>query len=151
MFNHIIPEFLVSNVKLSLDFYTNILGFKVEYSRPEDNFYFLSLRKAQIMIIQDPITGVNENSNEWITGKIEYPRGRGLNFQIEVKNLDKIINRAKTRQYELYKDKNEVWRKIRKKEVGEIEFLVQDPDGYLLRFSETIGKRKSNNTPSGSN
>jgi len=27
------------------------------------------------------------------------------------------------------------------KEEGQIEFLVQDPDGYLLRFIEPLGER----------
>ena len=28
--------------------------------------------------------------------------------------------------------------------LGNKEFLVQDPDGYLLRFSEDLGKKKVN-------
>ena len=75
-FNKLIPELVVSNLSKSLGFYVNILGFKVEYSR--EKFVFLSFQGAQIMI--------SEN-NTWKTGKLEKPFGRGINFQIEVKDI----------------------------------------------------------------
>jgi predicted lactoylglutathione lyase len=35
----------------------------------------------------------------------------------------------------------ENWYEVNGKKYGNKEFLVQDPDGYLLRFSEDIGIR----------
>jgi hypothetical protein len=35
----------------------------------------------------------------------------------------------------------ENWYKVNNKKIGNKEFLVQDPDGYLLRFSEDMGER----------
>ena len=49
-FNKLIPEISVTDIEDSLRFYTKILGFKVEYSRPEDRFAFLSLQGSQLMI-----------------------------------------------------------------------------------------------------
>lgn len=40
-YNAVIPEFLVSNIELSRSFYCGLLGFRIEYQRPEENFLFL--------------------------------------------------------------------------------------------------------------
>ena len=56
-FNRLIPELSVSNIEKSLHFYTETLGFKVEYSRTEDKFYFLSLEGSQLMIKRSMTTG----------------------------------------------------------------------------------------------
>ena len=39
----IIPEFVVSDLEKSRHFYCDLLGFSVEYERPEEKFLFLSL------------------------------------------------------------------------------------------------------------
>ena len=49
-YNDLIPEFVVSNIDISRDFYVNMLGFKVEYEREEDKFIFLSLGNIQLML-----------------------------------------------------------------------------------------------------
>ena len=49
-FNSLIPEVSVIDIKESKRFYIDILGFKLEYERPEDKFAFLSLGDIQIMI-----------------------------------------------------------------------------------------------------
>jgi len=62
IFNKLIPELSVTDIQKSLHFYTDIIGFTVEYSRPEEKFYFLSLEGSQIM--------VEEINNHWWTGKL---------------------------------------------------------------------------------
>ena len=78
-FNKLIPELSVTNTQKSLRFYMDILRFTIEYSRPEDNFYFLSYEGSQIMI--------EEINNHWWTGELEHPFGRGINFQIGVSDV----------------------------------------------------------------
>ncbi|MEO9168740.1 MAG: VOC family protein, partial [Aestuariivirga sp.] len=36
----------------------------------------------------------------------------------------------------------EKWYRAGDEEVGQRQFLVQDPDGYLLRLCQPIGRRK---------
>lgn len=48
-FNKIIPELSVSNLEKSLAFY-QLIGFKIEYERPENKFTFLSLGEIQFML-----------------------------------------------------------------------------------------------------
>ena len=133
-FNKLIPELSVTNIDKSLQFYTKTLGFTVEYSRPEDKFYFLSYEDAQIMI--------EEINNHWWTGELEHPFGRGVNFQIEVSDVSIIVEKLDMSGIALFRPRKESWYRGENTEFGQIEFLVQDPDGYLLRFTQDIGERK---------
>ena len=133
-FNKLIPELSVTDIQESLPFYTEVIGFKVEYSRHEENFYFLSIDGAQLM--------VEEVNNHWWTGELERPLGRGLNFQIEVGDVSAIIGRLEEAGIDLFRPLKESWYRGDGVEFGQLEFLVQDPDGYLLRFIQDIGERK---------
>lgn len=132
-FNKLIPELSVSNFEKSLEFYTKILGFKIEYQREESKFAFLSFQGSQIMIEQ-----VNE---AWNTGRLEYPFGMGINFQIEVENIEPILNSLKENKYPIFIEPKENWYRQDNKLIGNKEFLIKDPDGYLLRFAEDIGTK----------
>ena len=35
-YNAVIPEFMVSNIEQSRSFYCDLLGFRIEYDRPEE-------------------------------------------------------------------------------------------------------------------
>ena len=133
-FNKNIPELDVTNLNNSIKFYKNC-GFKIEYERKEDKFVFLSLGEIQFMLQELAI------DNKWETGKLEYPFGRGINFQLEVDNVDTIYNSLKDNGYEIMVEIEENWYRQDGKLLGCKEFLVQDPDGYLLRFSEDLGSK----------
>ena len=133
-FNKNIPELDVTNLYNSIKFYKTC-GFKIEYERKEDKFVFLSLGEIQFML-QELAT-----DNKWETGKLEYPFGRGINFQLEVDNVDTIYNSLKANGYEIMVEIEENWYRQDGKLLGCNEFLVQDPDGYLLRFSEDFGSK----------
>ena len=134
IFNKLIPELSVTNVGRSLEFYTKILGFTIEYSRPEDKFYFLSLEGSQIMI--------EEINDHWRTGELEHPFGRGINLQIEVSDVSVLVEKLEESEIALFRPVGERGYRGEDAEFGQIEFLVQDPDGYLLRFTQDIGERK---------
>jgi len=130
-FNKLIPELTVSNFKISLDFYTRIIGFKLEYKREESHFAFLSFQDSQIMI-----EAINDH---WSTGKLEPPFGRGINFQIEVTKIKPILDSLNNNNYPLFIKPKESWYRQDNQLLGCKEFLVKDPDGYLLRFQEDLG------------
>jgi predicted enzyme related to lactoylglutathione lyase len=128
-FNALIPELSVSNISISKSFYLNVLGFVLEYERIEDNFAFISFGNAQIMLEQ--------MNGHWLTGQINYPFGKGINFQIEVDNAQTLRDKIVSNGYALFREIYQVEYKENEIVHLEKEFLVQDPDGYLLRFSET--------------
>ena len=133
--NSLVPELSIIDFKKSLDFYTRILGFSIEYQRAEEGFAFLSLGDAQIMIDQ-----IGE-SRTWQTGEMKHPLGQGINFQIRVDSIDEIISSLKRENIQLFLDVEEKWYRKNDRQVGNRQFLVQDPDGYLLRFFENLGEK----------
>lgn len=130
-FNALVPEFYVLDLQKSLDFYINILGFKIEYQRPP-NFVFLSYLESQLML------QVEDDNEDWHNGKLEYPFGRGINFQIKTNDVQQIITRLANIKYPLKRGLQESWYQVQNSSYGYLEFLVIDPDGYLLRFSQPI-------------
>ncbi|MCS6105366.1 VOC family protein [Clostridium botulinum] len=129
-FNGLVPELSVEDIEKSKEFYIDILGFKLEYERIEDKFAFISFEEAQIMI---------EEINEyWNTATLEYPFGRGINFQINVSSVDGIISSLNKNNVEVFRDVKINTYEGNGEAYVEKEMLVQDPDGYLLRFSQII-------------
>ena len=132
--NKNIPELSVTHLENSLKFYKTA-GFKIEYDRPENKFAFISLGNIQFMLQE-----LSDN-DEWNVGELKYPFGNGINFQLEVKNVDEIYNNFKNNSYTITFDIEENWYRQDDKMLGNKEFLIQDPDGYLLRFMQDLGEK----------
>ena len=133
-FNNLIPELSVSNIHKSISFYVDTLGFKIEYQREEVGFVFLSLNEIQLMI--------EKNNDNWNTGNLEYPYGRGINLQIQVDDISQLLTRLNNNNYSLFVLPEDNWYRANDKYYGYREFLVLDPDGYLLRFSQELGVKE---------
>jgi catechol 2,3-dioxygenase-like lactoylglutathione lyase family enzyme len=132
------PELSVTDLRASLEFYVGTLGFAVVYQRQEEGFAFLRLGAAELMLDQ---IGVGR---DWQTGGLEKPFGRGINFQILVDSLEPILKNLADHRIPLFMNLEERWYRRDALEVGNRQFLVQDPDGYLLRFYEDLGQRRLN-------
>lgn len=134
LFNKLIPELSVTNLENSLKFYKTI-GFDIKYERPENKFVFLEMDEIQFMVQE--IT----NNDKWDVAPLTFPFGNGINFQIEIDNVEKIYNKIKQTGYKIAFEIEENWYRQDNKLFGNKEFLVQDPDGYLLRFCEDLGEK----------
>ena len=132
----LIPELVVSDIEASLAFWRDLLGFCVVYERPEERFAFLDLEGAQIMLEER-----NSEARQWITGTLEGPFGRGINFQIEIADLSPPVGRLREKGWPLYMDVEEKWYRAGLIEAGVRQCVVQDPDGYLVRLSQPLGRR----------
>jgi catechol 2,3-dioxygenase-like lactoylglutathione lyase family enzyme len=130
----LVPELTCASVLASKRFYCDLLGFEVRYERPENGFVYLCLGAAQIMLEE-------EHAGAWTVGSLDRPLGRGINFQIEVDALQPIHQRLLSSSVALFREPSEVWYRQDEIEHGQIEMLVQDPDGYLLRLTELLGPR----------
>lgn len=129
--NENIPELSVTNLAKSLSFYKTI-GFHINYERPENKFAFIYLNNIQFMLQE------LSDQNKWEISELSYPFGNGINFQLEVPNIDNIYNNLVKNNYHIAFPIEENWYRQNDKLLGNREFLVQDPDGYLLRFSEDL-------------
>ena len=132
--NENIPELSVTNLESSLNFYKTA-GFEIKYNRTEDKFAFISLNNIQFMLQE------LSNNDKWNVGELKYPFGNGINFQLEVEDIDKIYNNFKNNNYTITFDIEENWYRQDDKMLGNKEFLIQDPDGYLLRFMQDLGEK----------
>ena len=125
-FNSLIPELTVTNIEKSKEFYQNI-GFEIMYERKENKFCFLQLEDNQIMI--------EEQNDNWNVGEMEYPFGRGINISMSVSNVEKLYEELKNKNIKMFLDLEIHEYKVNEKIYKDKEFLIQDPDGYLLRFN----------------
>lgn len=129
--NALIPELAVRDSGTSLGFYRDVLGFAVVYERPEEGFAFLQLGAAQLMLDQ-----IGAGRTFGAIGP-DTPLGQGLNLQITVTSLDPMLEALAVAGIALV-----VPLELRSYRQGESallqrQFVVADPDGYLLRFCES--------------
>jgi len=135
-FNTLLPEMIVSNIKESLRFYCKVIGFNIEYERPEDGFAFISYHGSQLMLEQDFY-----KSTPWRVEPLEQPYGRGMNLSIECPDVCQLAKNMVNSGYALHKPIEVFWYRENKRLHGESNFLVLDPDGYLLRFAQDLGSK----------
>lgn len=126
-FNKLIPELSVFDIDDTVRFYQK-LGFNIEYAREEDNFYFMSFEDTQFMFEQIHQDG-------WNTAKLTYPLGRGINFSITTCNIDHTYAHIKEQNISLYRELTTSTYRVNDTYEEQKEFIVQDPNGYLLRFT----------------
>lgn len=74
----LVPELLVVAIDRGLVFRRDVCCFEIRYSRPEERIAYITLGSAHL-ILERIGTGRN-----WITGLLEAPLGRGIDFQITV-------------------------------------------------------------------
>jgi catechol 2,3-dioxygenase-like lactoylglutathione lyase family enzyme len=129
----LVPELVVSDLEASLGIYRALFGFQLLFRR--EDFAYLALGHAQLMLQQGPV------GPDWSTGVLEHPYGRGVNFQIEVNNLQMLLDGLEQAAYPLKRGAETSWYREDGTEHGQRELLVQDPDGYLLRFVQILGER----------
>ena len=125
-FYKLIPELSVTDINKTREFYVDVLGFKICYERPEDKFIFVEKDGNQIMLEQ-----MNDN---WNVGKMEYPFGRGINFEMTISDVDAVYERIEKAGIKLFRKMEVKDYECGNETVHQKQFLVQDPDGYLLRF-----------------
>lgn len=137
-YNRLIPEFAVRSLSTSLPFYEAVLGFRIVYKRPEEGFAFLDLDGAQLMLDQ---IGKGRDFDDFSpTDRL----GLGVNLQIGVsaerlEMLRAMLDQTTTPLHVPLEDK---WYRKGMHMVGNRQFVVADPDGYLLRFAADLGQRE---------
>ncbi len=131
----ITPELDVSNLQNSLQFYVATLGFELLFERPEEKFAYLTLNGAGFMLEQ---IGAGRS---FCAAPLERPYGRGVNFQIRVDGVVDLLRRVQAVGIPLVLPMEERWYRQGANERGNRQFVVADPDGYLLRFFQDMGTR----------
>ena len=127
-----IPELLVTNFTKSLAFYTETLGFDILFTSGAADFAMLRLGRVQLLLEQ-------LTEDVWLTGPMEQPYGRGINIEMEHPDPESLSINLVAKGIELYRLLFTVTRDLANgTRSRSVEFLVQDPDGYLLRFVASV-------------
>lgn len=138
----VVPELNITSLPESLRFWRDLLGFRILYDRPEQGFAAIERDGVEFML-EEYDTGPAERLGIWDTGAREKPYGRGINFEITVADVGVLMSALEQAGWPLFFGPEERWYRAGTEEVGVRQFLVQDPDGYLLRFSQSLGRRPS--------
>jgi catechol 2,3-dioxygenase-like lactoylglutathione lyase family enzyme len=142
----LVPELDVTDLNDSLRFYVDVAGFDVVFERRPERFAYLALEAAELMLQEAAGPG-----RRFRTATLERPFGRGVNLQIAVGDVDAVLASVlrsgiepvvpvEDRWYDL-----EVastvgrWNTSGPIRAGNRQFVVADPDGYLLRFFTSLG------------
>ena len=104
---------------------------------PRTGFCYLRLGDAELMIDQ---IGTGRTFGD---GHLPdaYPFGKGLNVQIRVVAIKPLLDALNRAGVALYLPPEDRWYRKGETELGNRQFVVSDPDGYLLRFYEDLGER----------
>lgn len=131
------PELAVTDWQTSRRFYCDILGFEAVYDRPEEGFSLLRLGEATLMIDQIGIGRTWDTG----TGPMVPPLGRGMNLEIDVPGVAPLLAALDRAGVALFMPLEDRWYGRGDNRIGRRQFIVADPDGYLLRFAEDLGLR----------
>jgi catechol 2,3-dioxygenase-like lactoylglutathione lyase family enzyme len=135
-FPSLVPELDVSDLNRSLPFYVGTLGFVVRFQRPEERFAYLEREGAHLMLEEAAGPG-----RRFRTAELIKPYGRGINLQIRASDVIELHSNVLLAGISLVVELEERWYRQNGMERGNRQFVVADPDGYLLRFYTDLGSR----------
>lgn len=101
----------------------------------------LDYQGGHLMLDQIRNNVSDESGRNWLSGPIEYPFGRGINLQIMSNEVDALYRRVQESGAPVFLPMEEKWYRSNDIELGNRQFIVLDPDGYMLRFAQDLGKR----------
>ena len=133
--NPLVPVLYCSSLTDSMSFYIDKLGFSIVYERPEAKFCFLIRDGAQLMLEE---VGADK---QWHTADLERPFGRGINMQFMTTHVTKLFESLVKAEQIFFAPLEEKHYRRTEDTVVCRQFVIQDPDGYLLRFSEAIATK----------
>ena len=121
------PNLMVKNVNETLDFYINVLGFKLLDTVPEEGtFDWGFVQKDSVLIMFQKDNSLHE---EYPALK-RYQEGGALTLYIKVDGLQEF--------YGQIKDKAHLIKPMNKTFYGANEFAIQDLNGFILTFSDLL-------------
>ncbi|MDA9556046.1 VOC family protein [Vibrio sp.] len=130
----VVPELYCFDIEVSKAFFIDVLGFSIKYERLEEEFAYLTLNGVDLML-----EGISGDTRKWVTGKLEKPLGRGINFQWDVTDIDSLYKSIQGKAQDtifLEMESKSYQRKL--DIIVQKQFIIQSPDGYLFRFCEDV-------------
>jgi len=120
---YISPMLAVRNMKQTIQFYRDSLGFKMGMAFPDaDNPEYTDLSKDEMVLMFMPAKNVGIGSREKL--------GVGVNIYMQVdRDIDEYYNELKNKGVKIVVD-------IKDEPYGIRDFTIEDIDGYKLTFNQ---------------
>jgi catechol 2,3-dioxygenase-like lactoylglutathione lyase family enzyme len=132
--SQLVPELSVRDIGASLAFWCGLCGFRVRFDRPEHGFACIEHGPEGARVMLDQL-GLDR---DWTTAALAPPFGRGINLEITVAAVAPILDALAAAAWPLFLAPEVKAYRVGTKRITVRQFLVQDPDGYLLRFSQAL-------------
>jgi len=117
-------EIMVDNMEKNIHWYTNILGFEKKIVTPEINPIFVSLSNGGVEIMLYKREEFSQEIPKFKDIKI----GGSFALYITVENIQTL--------YDSVKDHEKIIQELHTTDYGSVEFSLEDPNGYVLMFSQ---------------
>ena len=135
-FQKLTPNFSVKDVKETVKYYQDILGFNLEMSVPDGTnvieneitdigqyaYAMMSKDEVYVMFLKE------SNFEEDMPFLQGFPRGASVSFYIDVEGIEDVYKKLSGR-VEMAKELETTWYGMR-------EFYIKDCNGYILDFAE---------------
>lgn len=118
------PELMVDDVQESINFYTDILDFKVTISVPEKKPFFVTLKNGGVELM---LYHRNQFAKEIPKFK-KLPIGGSIVMYIGVEDIKSFYDRVK--------NKVKIIQTLHQTDYGSTEFSCEDNSGYVLMFNK---------------
>ena len=119
------PNLMVKNVKETIDFYTQFLGFEVIASVPETgDLVFAIVRSGNVMFMFQEENSLKEEYPQLA----KFPQGGGLTFYTHVSDIHSLYEKLNGR-VTIAKDLHQTF-------YGSTDFAIEDCNGYIITFSQ---------------
>lgn len=137
-FNKLTPNFEVQNIKKTVDFYVNVLGFSLAMAVPEtqdgiERTIEDGKKYVFAMVLKDKVELMFQET-ESFKQDLKFAKGLSIaapiSFYMEVNEVDKLYNDLKNKVSEISELKT-AWHGMR-------EFYIKDINGYILGFAEKV-------------
>ncbi len=138
-FEKLTPDLMVNNVAASVKYYCENLGFDLAISVPEgartiaakldpdQEYVYAMVRRDEvfIMFMRRDVYAAD------VPALKDVSVGASASLYCEVEGLDAFYRSCRQKGLQIVKDISSTW-------YGMKEFYVQDPDGYILAFAESV-------------
>ncbi len=127
MWKKMTPNLMVENVNRTIGFYTDVLGFELLTTVPEEgHFDWAMMRKDGVELMFQARSSLGGE----LPALAEAPIGGSLTFYTEVTGLRELYEQLKG-QVEIVQDWHTTF-------YGTQEFAFRDCNGYIIGFSEAL-------------